>query len=110
MGQGDGGGGGRRTTLPLIDEWGEIVLNDEMIGEQVVTGASEEGETELAQVRHVHEVESRGFHDEDVGRPAFGYEQFDPDFRIGDDDSGGAPHEASMVARISASGRILLLF
>ena len=33
MGQDDGDGGGRRTTLPLIDEWGEIVLNDEMIGE-----------------------------------------------------------------------------
>ena len=38
-----------------------------------------EGETDLAQARHVREAESRGFHDEDVGRPAFGYEQFDGD-------------------------------
>ena len=27
----------------------------------------------------MREAESRGFHDEDVGRPAFGYEQFDGD-------------------------------
>ena len=31
---GGGGGGGCRTTLPLIDEWGEIVLNDEMIADR----------------------------------------------------------------------------
>ena len=45
----------------------------------VITEASEEGETDLAQAMHVREAESRGFHDEDVGRPAFGYEQFDGD-------------------------------
>merc|ERR1712241_206408 len=64
LGYDDGGGGGSgcRTTLPLIDEWGEIVLNDEMIvGPAVIT----EGETDLAQARHVREAESRGFHDED---------------------------------------------
>ena len=40
MGQddGDGGGGGRRTILPLIDEWGEIVLND---GPELDLGESE---------------------------------------------------------------------
>ena len=37
-GQGDGAGGERRTTLPLIDEWGEMVLNDEMITEPTATG------------------------------------------------------------------------
>ena len=45
----------------------------------VITGASEESETDLTHARHVREAESRGFHDEDVGRPAFGYEQFDGD-------------------------------
>ena len=36
---GDGDGvGGRRTTLPLIDEWGEIVLND---GPELDLGESE---------------------------------------------------------------------
>ena len=62
----------------------------------VITESSEEGETELAHVRHVREAESRGFHDEDVGRPAFGYEQFDHDVRIGgNSDGGGALDKAS---------------
>ena len=54
----------------------------------VFSEASEEGETDLAHVRHVHEAESRAFHEEDIGRPAFGYEQFDRDFMIGDDGEG----------------------
>ena len=66
----------------------------------VITEASEEGETKLAHVRHVREAESRGFHDEDVGRPAFGYEQFHHDVRIGGDGDGGALDEASSAPYI----------
>lgn len=102
---GDGdGGGGRRTTLPLIDEWGEIVLNDgpeldlgesEYLHDNVFSESQPEEEGETADLahhvpRHVREAERRGFHDEDVGRPAFGYEQFDrDDVRIG---GGGDGH------------------
>ena len=35
--------------------------------------------TESALHQHVREAESRAFHDERVGRPAFGYEQLDRD-------------------------------
>ena len=45
----------------------------------------------------MREAESRGFHDEDVGRPAFGYEQFDGDVVRIEGGGRGAAGEASSV-------------
>ena len=61
--------------LPQIDEWGEIVvLDDEMVTSAAAEPVSPSAEFAL---QHVREAESRAFHDEHVGRPAFGYEQLD---------------------------------
>ena len=54
----------------------------------------------------MREAESRGFHDEDVGRPAFGYEQFDGDaVRI---EGGGGVESVDRVLDEASSVRILL--
>ncbi len=88
-GGGGGGGGGdgnarpsfRDRSLPAIDEWGEIVLNDETTP-ALANGAAQDDVATVMVGRqaasvHIREAESRGFHDESVGRPAFGYEHFD---------------------------------
>lgn len=107
-------------TLPLIDEWGEIVLNDsENDAAAVALAASIKTANEVRTTEatkhvmrteatmHVREAESRGFQDAEVGRPAFGYEQFD-DVRLDDQNNvgdggggGGENRKESVAATVS---------